>query len=288
MARLAILTPDPTDPSYASHWPGVVERLTAPLAADGHEVTAAPWTDHVEDASGLEGFDLILPLVVWGYHREHVQWRAACETWQRAGLPVANPPSVLNWNSDKSYLGRLAEAGVAIPQTLFVDRVDAAAVEAALAQFGAPVIVKPVVSGGAWRTLKLSSARELIDGPQERAMIQPYLPAIEQGELSLLWFGGRLSHAVRKRPAAGDFRIQVQYGGLYEAVEAPNGAVALAEQVLGAIEEDLLYARIDMVEDAEHGWLLMEAELIEPDFYLGQAPDGGAAFAEAVARRLAG
>ena len=119
-------------------------------------------------------------------------------------------------------------------------------------------------------------------------MIQPYLPAIEQGELSLLWFGGRLSHAVRKRPAAGDFRIQVQYGGLYEAVEAPNGAVALAEQVLGAIEEDLLYARIDMVEDAERAWLLMEAELIEPDFYLGQAPDGGAAFAEAVARRLAG
>lgn len=287
MARLVILTPDPADLSYASHWPGVVERLTAPLAAAGHQVTATPWTDHVEEASGLTAFDLILPLVAWGYHRDHAQWLAACETWARDGLPVVNPPSVLAWNSDKAYLGRLAAEGVAIPPTRFVDRVDPAVVDAALAEFGAPVIAKPVVSGGAWRTLKLSSAHELIDGPRERAMIQPYLPAIEQGELSLLWFGGRLSHAVRKRPAAGDFRIQVQYGGLYEAVSAPDGAVALAERVLGAIKEDLLYARIDMVEDPAQGWLLMEAELIEPDFYLGEASDGGAAFAEAVGRRLA-
>ncbi len=287
MARLAILTPDPTDPSYAGQWPGVVARLITPLAAAGHQVAATPWTNHIGDVSGLAGFDLILPLVVWGYHREHEDWLAACEAWERAGLPVANPPAILTWNSDKAYLGRLAEAGVAIPATRFVDRVDAAAVEAALAAFGAPVIVKPVVSGGAWRTLKLSSAAELVDGSQERAMIQPYLPAIEAGELSLLFFGGRFSHAVRKRPASGDFRIQVQYGGRYQAVEAPEGARSLADQVLGAVDEDLLYARIDMVDDAARGWLLMEAELIEPDFYLGQAPDGGVAFAEAVARRLA-
>ena len=202
MARLAILTPDPADLSYASHWPGVVERLTAPLADAGHEVSATPWTEHGEDASRLKAFDLVLPLVVWGYHREHAQWLAACEAWGRAGLPVANPPSVLAWNSDKAYLARLAEAGVAIPPTRFVNRIDAEAVEAALAEFGAPVIAKPVVSGGAWRTLKLSSPAELSDGPQEQAMIQPYLPAIEQGELSLLWFGGRLSHASRSSTAA--------------------------------------------------------------------------------------
>ena len=119
-------------------------------------------------------------------------------------------------------------------------------------------------------------------------MIQPYLPSIEtEGETSLLFFGGKLSHVVNKRPVAGEFRIQVQFGGQYVALaEPPAGALALAEQTLAAIDEDLLYARIDMAQGADGGWLLMEAELIEPDFYLGSAPEGGARFAEAVKRRL--
>ena len=37
---------------------------------------------------------------------------------------------------------------------------------------------------------------------------------------------------------------------------------------------------------ADGGWLLMEAELIEPDFYLGAAQEGGARFAAAVKERL--
>ena len=119
-------------------------------------------------------------------------------------------------------------------------------------------------------------------------MIQPYLPTIEtEGETSLLFFGGRLSHVVNKRPVAGEFRVQVQYGGGYVALpEPPAGALALAERTLAAIGEDLLYARIDMAPNADGGWVLMEAELIEPDFYLGAAPEGGARFAAAVKARL--
>ena len=63
-------------------------------------------------------------------------------------------------------------------------------------------------------------------------------------------------------------------------------ALALAERTLAAIGEDLLYARIDMARDPDGQWLLMEAELIEPDFYLGSAPDGGRNFAGAVKARL--
>ena len=63
--------------------------------------------------------------------------------------------------------------------------------------------------------------------------------------------------------------------------------MALAEQVLAAIDEPLLYARIDTAQDAEGKWLLMEAELIEPDFYLGNDPARGAGFAKAAKARLA-
>ena len=290
MTEIAVLTPDPSDPTFAGQWPGVLARLGEALATAGLTAVPAPWTDHVADASGLTRFPLVLPLIAWGYHRDHGRWLQACETWAAAGVRMQNPPSVLGWNSDKSYLGRLAEKGVAIPPTLWVDSPTQTDVDAAFERFGTgTVIVKPRVSGGAYRTLRLSRGEAMAGAPEGPAMIQPYLPSIEsEGETSLLFFGGRLSHVVGKRPVAGEFRIQVQFGGQYAAVpEPPAGALALAEQTLAAIDEDLLYARIDMARGADGGWLLMEAELIEPDFYLGSAPAGGRNFAAAVRLRLA-
>ena len=289
MTRIAVLTPDPADSSYAGQWPGVLERLAEALATAGITVEPTPWTAHVEDASELAGYRLVLPLIVWGYHRDHARWTRACATWQAAGVRMLNPPSVIGWNSDKAYLGRLADKGVAIPQTVWVEGVTQADVDAAFDRFGTDtVIVKPRVSGGAWKTLRLSRGERLAGAPEGPAMIQPYLSTIEtEGETSLLFFGGKLSHVVNKRPVAGEFRIQVQFGGQYVALpEPPAGALALAKQTLAAIDEDLLYARIDMAPGPDGDWLLMEAELIEPDFYLGSAPEGGKRFAEAVRNRL--
>jgi glutathione synthase/RimK-type ligase-like ATP-grasp enzyme len=195
---------------------------------------------------------------------------------------------VLGWNSDKSYLARLEAKGVPIPPTRWTDAVTEADVEAAFDAFGADeLVIKPTISGGAWKTLRLKRGEAPTDAPDGVAMIQPYLPAIEtEGETSLLFFGGRFSHAVNKRPVPGDFRIQVQFGGTYVSVEPSAEAMALAEQVLAAIDGPLLYARIDMTRDGEGNWVLMEAELIEPDFYLNNDPRTGAGFAEAVRARL--
>ena len=290
MTQIAVLTPDPSDRSYIGRWPEVLERLKATLERTGAAVTATPWTDHVEDASGLDGYDLILPVIAWGYHRDHERWLRACATWTQARLPVANPAEVLRWNSDKAYLGRLAEQGVPIPPTLWTDQATQDQVDAAFDQTGARLlIVKPTVSAGAFRTLRLSPGQPLSDAPEGPAMIQPYLKSIEtEGETSLLFFGGRFSHAVNKRPVAGDFRIQMQFGGLYRTVTPDAEALALAQRVLAAIAEPLLYARIDLARDDDGRWVLMEAELIEPDFYLDHDPANGAGFAAAVGARLDG
>ena len=290
MTQIAVLTPDPSDRSYIGRWPEVLERLKATLERTGAAVTATPWTDHVEDASGLDGYDLILPVIAWGYHRDHERWLRACATWTQARLPVANPAEVLRWNSDKAYLGRLAEQGVPIPPTLWTDQATQAQVDAAFHQTGARLlIVKPTVSAGAFRTLRLSPGQPLSDAPEGPAMIQPYLKSIEtEGETSLLFFGGRFSHAVNKRPVPGDFRIQMQFGGLYRTVTPDAEALALAQRVLAAIAEPLLYARIDLARDDDGRWVLMEAELIEPDFYLDHDPANGAGFAAAVGARLDG
>lgn len=288
MTQIAVLTPDPDDHSYRSQWPQVLSRLTEALAREGVTAAPTPWTEHVQDASGLLAYPLVLPVIAWGYHRDHERWLEACETWDRVGAPLANPAAVLRWNSDKSYLRRLAGRGVPIPPTLWATDPTAADIEAAFAETDAEtLVIKPTVSGGAWRTVRLArgEAPAPFTGP---AMIQPYLSAIEtEGETSLLFFGGRLSHAVNKRPVDGDFRIQVQFGGQYVGVEPAPEAIALADQVLAAIDEDLLYARIDMARDAQGRWVLMEAELIEPDFYLAHDPAGGAGFARAVRARLA-
>jgi glutathione synthase/RimK-type ligase-like ATP-grasp enzyme len=288
--RVAILTPDPDDRTFADLWPAVLDRLQSALAGAGVDCIPTPWTTHADDAAGLARHALVLPLLAWGYHLQHPRWLRACATWQAAGIRAANPAHVLAWNSDKRYLAELEQRGVPIPPTTWCDGVTADDIARAFdATAAASLIVKPTVSGGAWKTLRLRPG-EATDGlPDGAAMIQPYLPTIESaGETSLLYFGGRLGHVVNKRPTPGEFRIQTQYGGRYTPVEAPApAALALAGQVLAAIDAPLLYARIDMVPDVDGRWLLMEAELIEPDLYLGVGAGAAAAFAEAVQRRLA-
>ncbi len=282
--RVAVLTPDPADSTRHDGWREVFERLAAALAGAGLAATPTPWTAHVDDARSLLDYPLVLPLLAWGYHLKHAEWLRACRTWRDAGVRIANPPAVLADNSDKRYLAALERRGVAIPPTAWTGRIDQAQVAAmSHATSAERLIVKPTVSGGAWKTLRLRRGDRLDGAPDGAAMLQPYLPTIEtEGETSLLFFGGRFSHAVNKRPVPGDFRIQSEYGGAYRAITPPPGALALARRVLDAIDAPLLYARIDLVPDAGGRWLLMEAELIEPDLYLGQAPDAGAAFAGAV------
>ena len=149
MTRIAVLTPAPDDPSYADHWRAVFDRLTPPLEAEGLKPVPLPWTDHVREAAGLGEFDLVLPLIVWGYHRDHRRWLDACETWRAAGTRLANPAEVLMWNSDKRYLGRLAEAGAPVVPTLYREDLRPEDLEAAFAALGAEaLVVKPAASGG--------------------------------------------------------------------------------------------------------------------------------------------
>ena len=147
----------------------------------------------------------MLPLLAWGYHFQHARWLRACATWERAKLPVSNPARVLAWNSDKRYLSELAARGVAIPPTTFTDDVSQALVDGVFAETGAEeLIVKPAVSGGAWKTQRLRRCDAVAAAADTTMLVQPYPPTIEtEGETSLLYFGGRFSHAVNKRPVAG-------------------------------------------------------------------------------------
>lgn len=285
MNPICFLTPDPADEDFRLLWRDTLANMAAPLARAGLAFDTRSWAD----PGDLAGYGLVMPLLVWGYHRAPGPWRASVAEWERQGVRLHNPANVLRWNADKAYLGTLADRGAPITPTLFVDRIDEASLADAIRQLGTDCLVaKPRISATAWRTIRWSPGESLAGGPEGEAIVQPYLPAIEdEGEISLFFLGGRYSHAIRKRPTRGDFRVQPEYHGVITPHAPAADEHDAARRILATVEEELLYARVDLVRDLTGAPVLMELELVEPDLYLEYDPGGGAAFAEAVRAALA-
>jgi glutathione synthase/RimK-type ligase-like ATP-grasp enzyme len=276
--RLAILTPH-ADREPRADWTAALAHLTAALDAEGARVVTRPWT--APDA--LEGIDAASPLMVWAYHLDADLWLRTLDAWQTSPVPFANRAEVVRWNTDKSYLAELSAAGAPVVPTLAVDQVTPEALAEAADRFGPSLVAKPRISAGAHRTARIENGEAQADLPEGPALIQPFLPAVaEEGELSLLFFGGEFSHAVTKVARPGDFRVQPQYGSTLTRVAPPDEALAAARMVLEAAPGDLSYARVDLIRVEDGGLALMELELIEPDLYLRHAPDRTQAFAKAL------
>ena len=100
-------------------------------------------------------------------------------------------------------------------------------------------------------------------------------------------FGGRFSHAIVKRPKAGDYRVQPHLGGTELPCTTPAGAIELAHAALAAAPAEAVYARVDMVRDNDGELAIIELELIEPSLWLQHSQDGGASFVSAIRAALA-
>jgi hypothetical protein len=282
--QVAILTPDAGSDGFRTRWPEVLERSAAPLREAGLEVEARDWAN----AGDLAGFDLVLPLLVWGYPFAPSQWAAAVDRWEAEGVRLWNPAPVLRWNADKAYLGRLAGRGAPVVPTRYADRLSPAQLEAAARAFGTDrLVAKPRISSTAWQTIRWSPGAPLDGGPEGEAIIQPYLAEIERsGEASMIFFGGAFSHAIAKRPQPGDFRVQPEYDGIIAAYRPDADEQEAAARILAAVDEPLLYARVDLVRGLEGEPQLIELELIEPDLYLGYDESAGARFAAATLEQI--
>lgn len=278
--RLLILVPDP---AFPEPWAWAFHVEAEALREAGAEVTARPWT-----APGdMEAFDLVLPLVAWGYHLRYAEWLELLKRLEAERVPVLNPVPLLRWNSDKAYLAELGGRGVPTVRTLEVDHLNEAALAAAFGTLGCEeVVVKPPVSAGASGTFRIGqgeAASVPADVHGQRMMIQPFVRCIaEEGEYSLILFDGVASHCVVKRPTAGDFRVQPNFGGETEQCPAPVGAVELARDALACAPAPASYARVDMVRGDAGQLQIIELELIEPALFLHCAPEAKTRFAEAV------
>lgn len=254
------------------------ERLIPILAERGVEAELISWSDPGADWSA---FDLIWISSTWDYHErldEFLAWlrRAAAATM------VQNPPELIEWNVDKRYLRGLAEPGVPVIPTVWVEDEGGPAVREATRRGWTDLVVKPAVDLGAARLERTSAVglRAAVERVERPALVQPFLDSLgEEGELSLVYLGGELSHAVRKTPADGDFRVQAQHGGRYQPADAPSEAIAIGDRVIEAIGDRVaaarggggrapLYGRVDLVRGPDGGPCVIELELIEPALFL--------------------
>ena len=276
--RLAVLIPDP---HYPEAWNWAFDVEAEALRAAGATVDAVPWTT----GDDLGGYDLILPLVVWGYHLRYAEWLALLDRFERERLPVINPPALLRWNSDKAYLAEFDARGVPTVHTVAVDTLDEHALAEARVRFDCDeLVIKPPVSASATGTYRVGVNDAVpSNAVGARMLIQPFMASVATaGEYSIMLFDDVFSHAIVKRPKPGDFRVQPHLGGSEVSCVAPPGSIELAKAALAAAPAPATYARVDMIADEDGCLRIMELELIEPSLWLDLAPDKGAAFARSV------
>ena len=276
----------------------VYDELTyAHFEALGWSVEAVPWRAGLDPDFDWSRFEMVIIRSPWDYQQEAELFLDALVRID-SGTRLENPLEVVRWNLQKGYLRDLEERGVPIVPTLFRDAgepIDGSL----LGRFeGAnKVVVKPLVSGNADHTYVLDVATIEADGARlteifaSRAhLAQPFVPGIlEEGEFSLFYFAGKFSHAILKTPKAGDFRVQEEHGGRIRGIEPDKTMLSAGQKALEAIEQDLLYARVDLVravsEGGEH-FQVMELELIEPSLYFPYAEGSAERFARATIERV--
>jgi hypothetical protein len=268
--------------------------LMAALGARNVDASPAVWTDHRVDWGR---FSCVVVRSCWDYHLRPAAFHEWIDRLEREGVPIWNQPATIRWNADKRYLRDLAARGVPTVPTAWVEQGDAVSLHEVLRSHGWDrAVVKPAVSASAhetWTTDRASATRDDTRfralTARTRTLVQPFVDSIvETGEWSLVFIDGAFSHAVLKRPRAGDFRVQEEHGGSAQVLDPDAKVIASARAVLaaaGAMGTGSLYARVDgcIVHDA---FVLMELELIEPALYLGTSRSAADRLAEAIMARM--
>jgi glutathione synthase/RimK-type ligase-like ATP-grasp enzyme len=275
-AELRDLTPD--------------DRSVVPLlGARGAQVVPVVWSETLPRA-----LDALVLRSTWDYHLRLPEFLAWVDAVEASRIALLNPPETIRWNVDKKYLLEVEARGVPIVPTRHAERGSSVQLAVLLRDAGwSEAVVKPSVSGGAFETWRAgrSDADAVRFARQLETMdclVQPFAPELlSEGEWSLLFFRGRYSHSVVKRPGRGDFRVQEEFGGLVVPVEAPLAIVEAATRALEASGQSTVYARVDGVVRGGR-FEVMELELVEPSLFLEPCPGAAERFADALIERLGG
>lgn len=279
--------------------------LHAALRERGVSVEQPIWDDPAVEWST---YDAVLIRTTWDYQDKlaaFVDWAARVG----ACVPLFNPAPIVAWNTDKLYLRELETHGVPLAQTAWLDAGQVHDLPTIVRDQGITRgFLKPVVGANARDTLRFDARNphelEAAEAHLARVskltamMLQPYLSSVERvGEVSAISFDDVLSHAVRKVPVAGDYRVQDDYGAHDEPVALDREQLEICGQTLAALRSiadtrgwdlalPLLYARVDLLQDDAGRWVLNELEIVEPSLFLRHGPEAAKRLTDTLLHRL--
>lgn len=276
-----------------NRWPNISQSdtlLAEALRAHGHRVEPVPWQG---DLACLQSADLILLRSNWDYHYDAPGFAAWLDRVAAAALPVYNPVALVRWNLHKGYLFDLQAWGIPIPRTALLQAGEDPAPIFDQAGWAA-AIIKPLTGASSHLVERVARAELHTWSQQTRSqransawLIQEFRPEIQQtGEWSLVFFAGHFSHAVVKQPSAGEFQLKSQYTDQIKRVTPPPALFYQAKQVIAALPQVPLYARVDGIRSAAGDFLVLELELNEPGLYFTFAPEQAVYFAEVIDAQL--
>lgn len=233
----------------------------------------------------LEAMDLIFVYKMEGFYFNLPKFFGMVETFAAAAPLVVNHPSTIKHNIDKRYLWELEQKGVRIIPTYYVDE----RVRERLAA-GDAFVLKPIRGERGNGVLLAKTVDDLsaIQNREKEYLAQNFMPAIRDGERSLVYLGFEYQHAVLKKPSVNnpqEFRCNETLGGTVAIYEPQPEELSFAQQVLEAYESlgcPVRYSRIDMIQ-TDDGPTLIEAELINPSIFANYS-NKGQQFGESIAR----
>lgn len=255
------------------------DRLLVNFLTDqNHRITPAVWDDTSID---WFSFDCIIFRSPWDYFLKFDAFNQWLNQLEKLNLKVFNPIQVIQWNKNKTYLLRFRDLGVDMPEFQYCEQGSSFMIEEILKEHQwEKAVIKPSVSGGAYKTWVI----DLEDAPlhqlefnalvsEQGVIVQRFSNEIViSGELSLIYFNKKFSHAVCKRAKDGEFRIQAQFGGKHIPYSPDKNLFIQIDHILTLIPEQLLYARIDGYLDESGRFYLMELELLEPTLFFDSDP----------------
>lgn len=257
--------------------------LVKELQKEGHHVKTLSWSCNAD----WSAYDCAIIRTTWDYMERPEDFFSKLEEISKK-TRLFNSLETVRWNIHKSYLQKFKELGVNIVPTLFFNDKEEIKIpdEWKSNQF----VVKPSISAGSFKTLVYS--REDILEQKYKAelfsgdwMCQPFLEEIKDGEISLIYFNKKFSHALKKIPKTGDFRVQEEFGGVVVPLEPDEALLKIGAKVLSASQDDTLYARVDVLMYQDQ-YALMELELIEPSLYFRTGSHAAQNFVKALNEKI--
>ena len=260
------------------------------LEARGCTVTPVVWNERFD----ARAFDALVIRSPWDWYKHRPAVRAFLASLASTPVRVCNPPAMLERYADKTYFRHLDTLGVATVPTAFFTPARLDEVAGVMEQRRwRRAVLKPSFTANAYgaQRFEADDVMRVIEVAKQHPvdsewMLQPYVEGIEsEGEWSLVFFAGVFSHAVRKQPKGGDFRVQPDHGGSSALAEPPAPLVAAAQHAIDAAVPDALYARVDgVVHDSR--FCVMELEVVEPELFFRLHPQAPERFADALLAQL--